>query len=152
MTPPPLRIDCPLPLSRRRQCNCRPLPTERAGPGPGLPAGRVPRVARLMALALRCAHLRVTGVIRHDAELAALGHVSRARISQILNLLVLAPDIQEALLFLPAVAHGRDPIPFQQLQAIAKVLDWRQQRKLWTALQRRGDAVRSAAKPTRAMP
>jgi hypothetical protein len=75
-----------------------------------LPAGRVPRVARLMALALRLEALVRTGQVGSFSALATLGHVSRARISQILNLIHLAPDIQEALLFLPPIQRGRDPI------------------------------------------
>jgi hypothetical protein len=51
-----------------------------------------------------------------------------------MNLLVLAPDIQEALLFLPRTKRGRDPIHLQQLQPLAPVLDWRQQRHLWHTL------------------
>src|SRR3712207_3152134 len=34
-------------------------------------------------------------------KVARLGHVTRARVTQIMNLLNLAPDIQEAILFLP---------------------------------------------------
>jgi hypothetical protein len=62
--------------------------------------------------------------------------VSRARVTQIVNLLVLAPDIQEALLFLPRTEKGRDPIHLGQLQPLAAVLDWRQQRHLWQELWR----------------
>ena len=39
-----------------------------------------------------------------------IGHVIRARVTQIINLNLLAPDIQEDLLFLPRVERGRDPI------------------------------------------
>ena len=62
--------------------------------------------------------------------------VSRARITQIMNLLVLAPDIQEALLFLPSVEQGFDPIHLRQLQPLARALHWRQQRRLWRTLLR----------------
>jgi hypothetical protein len=95
----------------------------------------VPRVSRLLALAHRLDELVRTGVIADYATLAELAHVSRARISQILNLLVLAPDIQEALLFLPRTVRGRDPIHLRQLQPLAAVLDWEQQRHLWRRLQ-----------------
>ena len=96
--------------------------------------GRVPRIARLMALALRFdAYLRIGQVADH-AALADLGHVSRARISQILNLLNLAPDIQEALLFLPRTLHGRDAIHLRQLPPIASTFDWRKQRAAWQRL------------------
>src|SRR5437660_2838390 len=95
---------------------------------------RVPRLARLMALALRLEGLLRSGAVPHQAELARLGQVSRARISQILNLLHLAPDIQEQLLFLPRTEHGRDPIHLGQLQHIASTLEWRKQRRLWREL------------------
>ena len=100
-----------------------------------LPAGRVPRVARLMALALRLDELVRTGQVANYSALASLGHVSRARIGQILNLIHLAPDIQEALLFLPLTVRGRDPILLADLQPIAAALDWRKQRRLWRQLQ-----------------
>ena len=101
---------------------------------PALPPGRVPRVARLMALALRLEELVRTGQVRSYTELAALGHVTRARICQIMNLLHLAPDIQEALLFLPLTQRGRDPIILADLQPIAATFDWRKQRRLWRKL------------------
>jgi hypothetical protein len=85
-------------------------------------------------LAIRLDQLVRTGVVADYATLARLGHVSRARISQVMNLLLLAPDIQEALLFLPPTQRGRDPIPLRQLQPLAALLDWRQQRPRWQAL------------------
>jgi hypothetical protein len=99
-----------------------------------LPAGRVPRVARLMALALRLDELVRTGQVASYSALASLGHVTRARISQILNLIHLAPDIQEALLFLPPTVRGRDPILLADLMPIAAAFDWRKQRRLWRRL------------------
>ena len=69
--------------------------------------GRVPRVAKLMALAIRFEQLVADGVVGDYAELSRLGHVTRARMTQIMNLLHLAPDIQEAILFLPRVESGR---------------------------------------------
>jgi hypothetical protein len=101
-----------------------------------LPPGRVPRVSRLMALALRLDALVRSGQLGSYCELAALGHVTRARISQIVNLINLAPDIQEALLFLPPTLHGRDPIILADVQPIAAAHDWRKQRRLWRQLVR----------------
>jgi hypothetical protein len=101
---------------------------------PIMPTGRVPRVARLMALALRFAEYLRNGQISSYKELAELGHVSRARMSQIMALLNLAPDLQAAVLFLPATQHGRDCITLQQLDAIAAIMDWRQQRRRWRGL------------------
>ncbi|MBU4270538.1 MAG: hypothetical protein KKE86_07550 [Planctomycetes bacterium] len=93
--------------------------------------GRVPRIARLMALAIRFDGLVRDGVVADQADLARLGHVTRARVTQIMNLLCLAPDIQEALLFLPSVLGGRDPIRERQLRPIAALADWRKQRRMW---------------------
>jgi hypothetical protein len=105
------------------------------GPAPPAPPpGRVPRIARLMALAIRLEEQVRTGVVGSYAEVAAVGHVTRARVSQILNLVNLAPDIQEALLHLPRTEGGRDAVILADLQPIASVLDWRMQRRLWAAL------------------
>jgi hypothetical protein len=101
---------------------------------PSLPPGRVPRVSRLMALALRFDELVRTGQVASSSALASLGHVTRARVSQILNLLYLAPDLQEALLFLPPTMRGRDPILLSDLMPIAAAFDWRKQRRLWRQL------------------
>jgi hypothetical protein len=101
-----------------------------------LPAGRVPRVARLMALALRLDELVRTGQVASYSALASLGHVTRARICQIVNLIHLAPDLQEALLFLPPIQRGRDAIILADLMLIAATFDWRKQRRLWRRLVR----------------
>ena len=93
--------------------------------------GRIPRVSSLMALAMRFEQYLQDGVVADQAELAELGQVTGARISQIMNLLNLAPDIQEALLFLPRTARGRDQIILRDLLPIASVLDWRKQRSMW---------------------
>src|SRR5262249_59113068 len=96
--------------------------------------GRVPRVARLLALALRCEQLLAAGVIANYAALAQLGHVSRARVTQIMNLLLLAPEIQEALLFLPRTERGHDPIHLRQLQRPTLFSSWKEQRNLSPAM------------------
>ncbi len=94
-------------------------------------APRVPRVAKLVALAIRFEGLIEGGVVADYAELARLGHVTRARITQVTNLLSLAPDIIEAILFLPAVQRGKDPITERDLRPIVAVADWKKQRRLW---------------------
>jgi len=87
-----------------------------------------------MALAIKLDRLVRRGEVRDYAALARLGHISRARITQIMNLLLLAPDIQEELLFLPETLRGRDPIHLRQLQAIALVPEWNAQRRRWRRL------------------
>jgi hypothetical protein len=100
--------------------------------------GRVPRVAKLLALAHRFEGLVRNGEVTDYAALARLGRVSRARISQIMSLLSLAPDLQEQVLFLPRTQRGRDPIQMRHLLPIAQVADWKIQRQLWAALTGRG--------------
>ncbi len=96
--------------------------------------GTVPRISRLMALAIRFDGLIQRGEVQDYADLARLGYVTRARITQIMNLLNLAPDIQEELLFLPSTLEGRDPIRERDLRSIARVPHWSRQRALWVQI------------------
>ena len=96
--------------------------------------GRVPRVARLMALAIHLAKLVDSGEVPDYSTLADIGHVSRARITQIVNLTLLAPDIQEAILFLPTIKHGPDQITERDLRPLAAEPDWKRQREMWAGL------------------
>jgi len=99
-----------------------------------LDLGRVPRVTRLMALAVHMDDLIRRGEVTNYAELARLAHVSRARVTQIMNLLHLASDIQEEILWVPRSNGGRDPIAEKMVRPIAAVPDWRKQRRLWCEL------------------
>ena len=69
-------------------------------------------------------------VVGDQAELARPGHVTRARLTQIMNLLSLATDVQEALLFLPRVGRDEDPVTERELRPIAAEPDWRKQRRM----------------------
>lgn len=106
------------------------------GPEPvrDLPTVRIPRISRLMALAIHFDGLIRDGGILDYAELASLGHVSRARVTQIMNLLLLAPDIQEQILFLPPITKGGEPVYERQIREIVAKIDWDQQRKMWRRL------------------
>ncbi len=103
----------------------------------GMAVGRIPRVARLLALAIRFEELVTGGVVKNYAELARLGYVSRARVTQIVNLLQLAPQIQEEILFLPSQSSGRDTITERALRSLAAEPDWRVQRRRWRRLKQR---------------
>src|SRR3954454_14774194 len=109
----------------------------RRGEAPALapaPTGRVPKIARLMALAIRFDGLLARGEVKDYAELARLGHVTRPRVTQVMNLLQLAPDIQEQILFLPEIEGGRDPIKEWQVRPVAAEVDWGRQREMWGRL------------------
>lgn len=101
---------------------------------PAPPPGRVPRVSRLMALAIRFDGLIRKGKVTDQSDLARLAHVTQPRMTQIMNLNHLAPDIQEQLLFLPLVTQGRDRIHERLLRPITAETDWRVQRARWSAL------------------
>src|SRR5438093_7879283 len=103
-------------------------------PSLALPPGRVPRLARFLALALRLEGQLRQGVFKDCGEVARVGHVTRARVSQILSLVHLAPDIQEAILFLPRTQRGRDPVILSDVIPIAMELDWKRERRAWRRL------------------
>lgn len=105
----------------------------RPGPKPKAPEvqpDRLPRVIRLMALAIRFEELLKDGTVKDYADLARLDGVSRARITQIMNLRLLAPDIQEKLLFHERVHSANDTVKLRDLQAVALEADWGRQRQL----------------------
>jgi len=99
-----------------------------------VPVGRVPRITKLLALAIKLDGMIQCGEAKDYAELAALGHVSRARITQIMNLLHLAPDIQEKILYLNPIREGREPIRMKHIAPIAKLTCWMEQRTVWRRL------------------
>jgi len=92
-----------------------------------------------MALAIRMEKLVSDGEVADYTDLARLAHVSGARITQIMNLLHLAPDIQEELLFLPRTEHGLDPIRERMVRSIAAVVNWRKQRRMLEELKKKRD-------------
>ncbi len=92
---------------------------------------RLPRVAHLMALAIKMDGLLRHGVAKDYADLARLGRVSRPRMTQIMCLLNLAPDIQESVLFLQPVRAGYDPVTERDIRKIAAEMEWRKQRVMW---------------------
>ena len=87
---------------------------------------RIPRTTLLMTLAIKFQEMVDRGDVRDYADLARLGYVTRARLTQIMNLLLLAPDLQEHLLFSPTTVEER------RLRNVAKIVEWREQRKCFT--------------------
>ena len=107
---------------------------EGSGQKSSAPTGRIPRLSRLMALAIKCGGLVTRGEARDYADLARVGHVTRARMSQIMNLINLAPDIQEEILFLPKTEAGRAPVTEAAVRQIACQPLWKRQRTRWREL------------------
>lgn len=118
----------------------------RDGTAPDVPVGRVPRIARLMALALRCERLIRDGVMTDQSELARFGHITTSRMTQIMSLLNLAPDLQEQILFLRRTERGRDEVKEAEIRPIARTLDWRKQRRQWAALRQKLGEVETSSR------
>jgi len=95
------------------------------------PVERVPRISRLMGLAIRMEGLVRTGRVKDYAELARLGGVSRARVSQVMNLRNLAPPIQERLLFLEGAVGA---IHERALRRVAQSVNWEEQQRRFEEL------------------
>jgi len=108
----------------------------------GEAAGRsIPRIARLMALAIRFEGLLRDKTIRDCAELARLGRVTRARMTQIMKLLYLAPDIQEQLLFLPPMKGLNE----RNLRHVVRRIDWDEQRRMFQKITQSLDSAGKCA-------
>jgi hypothetical protein len=84
-----------------------------------------------MALAIKFQDMVDGGEVRDYADLARLGYVSRARITQIMNLLNLAPDLQEQLLLRPHPLAVTLPIGERDIRRLVSAVDWGVQRRLW---------------------
>ncbi|MBF0395737.1 MAG: hypothetical protein HQK78_03120 [Desulfobacterales bacterium] len=99
--------------------------------------GRIPRLTRLLALALKFEDLIKANKCKDYAEIAKLGHLSRARVTQIMNLTLLSARIIENILFMPRILKGRDLISEHELREIVSEADWDKQWMLWTDLTHR---------------
>lgn len=95
------------------------------------------RVARTLALAHVFRELIDARVVRDQTELASLTGFTRARITQILDLTLLAPDIQESLLR-AALAPGQRGVAERDLRAANRCMLWPAQRASLPAAIRRG--------------
>ena len=89
--------------------------------------GRLPRITKLMALAVRFEALLRRGTAKDYADLARLGGVSRARITQVMNLRNLAPVLQEQILWLPRDHSEKIKLNERALRRISGAMDWREQ-------------------------
>jgi hypothetical protein len=65
--------------------------------------------------------------MKNWAEAARLIGITRARMTQIANLMLLAPEIQEAILILPPVLDGAAPVSEHDLREIGGMPDWHKQ-------------------------
>jgi hypothetical protein len=101
------------------------IPPPRGSPRP-LREPRTPRVAELLRKAIKWKGLLETGRIPSQAEIARQEGLTRARVSQILSLLSLAPKIQKYILLMPATAN-MPVVTERSLRPITCIEDHRQQ-------------------------
>ena len=99
--------------------------------------GRIPRIAKLVALASRMQSMLDSGQVESYQQLAELGRISQPRMTQIMGLLLLAPDIQEELLNLPEIIQGKAAIHEKLLRPLTMQIDWCVQRKMWNRIKSR---------------
>jgi hypothetical protein len=94
---------------------------------PDGPVSRPARVAVTLALAHKIRQGILTGEIKDQAEAARRLGLTRARLSQVLDLTNLAPDLQEEILFLEATG-GREPLRERSLRGAVRIMAWGRQR------------------------
>jgi hypothetical protein len=93
-------------------------------------ARRPAKLAPLLALAHHLEALIKKGVAQDHADIARRLGLTRSRITQIMDLTLLAPDIQEEILFAEAV-DGREPFTERDVRKIALIAEWSKQREAW---------------------
>jgi hypothetical protein len=130
----------------------------RRNPRPPKPPGArsAPRVSRLLAVAHRFERRLRRGEVTSFAEIAAAERLTRARVTQIMDLLLLAPDLQERVLFLPRPASPDEKLSERDLRQIVRAPVWSDQRRIWAELRARehvrvffDDSVASRAREAR---
>lgn len=103
---------------------------------------RLPRITRLMALSIRYERLIKQGVITRHIDLADLAGIGRSQVSRIIQLQLLAPDIQEWLLNLPETEKSEDPVMWTDVQPLTRIMSWEKQREELKCFQ-----IRSGTEP-----
>lgn len=122
-----LEVEITIAPAKGRQSGQRRRPSESKVPDPP----HIPRIARLMALAIKFQDMVDCGEVRDYADIARLGYVSRARLTQIMNLLLLAPEIQEEILVMDAQSISQSAVRERQLRPITGFTLWSDQKREW---------------------
>jgi hypothetical protein len=122
------------PLEIQFQLRPKPRPVQDAVRVELPSAGRLPQVTRVLALAIHFDEMIRKGDARDYADVARQTCLCRERVSQIMRLNYLAPDIQMELLYLPPVPTGRYPISETAMRRIANLLSRADQRREWARL------------------
>jgi len=122
-------IPCGLFRARARRVSFSAEPAPEAPPPPE-PVRRPAKVARMLALAHHLQRAIERGDVSDAATVARRLGLTRARVTQLLDLCLLAPDLQEAILALEAV-DGAEPMAERALRGVVREVGWESQRAEW---------------------
>ena len=105
------RIEFDVKFSRGRKGSRRMKAPSKAAPKPTLRSvpPQVPKITRFLVLGHYFERLVQSGKVKNYAEIARLTGLSRARVTQIVNLTLLPPEIQGSLLIDQAARDGHVP-------------------------------------------
>jgi transcriptional regulator with XRE-family HTH domain len=119
-------IEEPIFWRRSRSVELTPTPP----PDKPEPVRRPAKVARQLALAHHLQAAIERGLVADQAALARKLGLTRARVTQLFDLLMLAADLQEQVLALEAV-DGAEPMAERTLREVAHAGTWAEQRAAW---------------------
>lgn len=105
-------------------------------------APQTPKVVEQLRTAQEWRRQLDAGEVRNQAEIARREGITRARVTQVMGLLRLAPEIQELVLSMPDLIR-RPSITERSLRPIAQLKDLAEQRKAITALRESDCPTRS---------
>ncbi|WP_141588627.1 MULTISPECIES: hypothetical protein [unclassified Myxococcus] len=106
---------------------------EGATPPPREVSRRPAHVARMLALANHVEAAIERGLVASAADVARQLGFTWARVTHLLDLQLLAPDIQEEVLF-PESVDGKEPLSERNLRAVAQAGTWEVQRERWSEM------------------
>lgn len=95
---------------------------------------KLPRITHTVARALMFENAIANGEAADHADLARLTATTRERVSQVMKMMRLAPDIQDEILRLPPVRRPQRAITVPEVTAIAEEILWDDQRESWRKL------------------
>ena len=127
-----IQVETTLPVRPRRHESRKGGRLDATFDAPG--RSRTPRITRLMALAIKFQDMVDRGEVRDYADLARLGYVTRARLTQIMNLMLLAPDIQSEVLGMDRASAKKTEVSEKAMRALVQCALWQQQRCLWAQI------------------
>jgi len=124
------RVEFEVRFSPERKQRQKPQARPREASAPSLKPVplRVPRITRLLVLGYHFERLVRGGAVRDYADLARLTGLSKARVTQIVNLTLLVPDIQAEILVLDERTNAGNTLE-RGLRDVTSLPDWNDQRR-----------------------